>query len=347
MKQNEVWLNSILPAHKRLTESVVTILENLFKSKEIDYLSVSGRTKERKSALEKIERKSYKKPADQMTDLSGIRVIAFFESDIEKISEIIASSFNVDKANSLNQDERLSVDQIGYRSVHFVCDLGNVRTKLPEFESLDGLKFEIQVRTVLQHAWAELAHDRNYKFSGKLPPTIERSLYLYAGMLEIADKGFSQLSREIDGYIRAVHEKNNIGELDYPIDAISLQEFVNSWAEKNNIKLSNVLYKHGLDDLIVELEQYGIRTARDLNDIIPVGYAETCKEIGYSSNIFGYVRDWMVINDWKGMLDRVEFDWVLDPDEDIYGKLIPTEEYQAFKDAWYLHDAPSEYDEIG
>ncbi|WP_149983411.1 GTP pyrophosphokinase [Pseudoalteromonas rhizosphaerae] len=334
MSKNDQWLDSVLPAQRRLTESVVTILQNLLKSKGIDYLSVSGRTKDKQSALEKIERKSYKKPSKQMTDLSGIRVIVFFESDIAKVSELIESSFSVDKENSLNQDERLSVDQIGYRSVHFVCDLGRVRTKLPEFEGLDGLKFELQVRTVLQHAWAELAHDRNYKFSGKLPPSIERNLYLYAGMLEIADKGFSQLSNQIDEYIESVHEKNVIGELDYSIDAISLQEFVSSWAEKNALILEPFSFKHGVDDLLNELEQYGVHTAKELSEIIPSAYVATCKELGYSSNIFGYVRDWMIINDWKHMIDNVKISWVLDEDDSIYRKMIPAGEYDAFAGAF-------------
>lgn len=46
----------------------------------------------------------------------------------------------------------MSVDQTGYRSVHFVCDIGSARAALPEFNGLSGLKFEIQIRTVLQHA---------------------------------------------------------------------------------------------------------------------------------------------------------------------------------------------------
>lgn len=344
MSKNELWLDSVLPAQRRLTESAVTILENLLKSKGIDYLSVSGRTKDRQSALEKIERKSYKKPSEQMTDLSGVRVIVFFESDITKVSKLIESSFSVDKANSLNQDERLSVDQIGYRSVHFVCDLGKARTKLPEFEGLDGLKFELQVRTVLQHAWAELAHDRNYKFSGKLPPSIERNLYLYAGMLEIADKGFSQLSKEIDDYIESVHEKNVTGELDYSIDAISLQEFVASWAEKNSIALESIPFKHGVDELVIELEQYGVHTAKELSEIIPPTFVAVCKELSYSSNIFGYVRDWMIIHNWQHMLNNVNMAWVLDADGAIYEKLIPEAEYSAFVEAFEWDE--SSYDEV-
>nr|MZG82510.1 GTP pyrophosphokinase [Photobacterium lucens] len=172
----------------------------------IDYLTVTGRTKDKKSALEKINRKSYKNPKSQMTDLSGIRIILYFESDINKVSELISDSFDIDFDNSLDKSKVLSKDQIGYRSVHYVCTLGQGRSNLPEYLELGELKFEVQVRTILQHAWAELAHDSSYKFSGTLPPEIERKLYLYAGMLEIADKGFDEISAQIDSYKKSVDE---------------------------------------------------------------------------------------------------------------------------------------------
>lgn len=340
MSKHEKWIDDVLPKHKRITESVVTILENLLKSQGIEYLSVSGRTKNKQSALEKIIRKSYKSPNIEMTDLSGIRIIVFFESDIVKVSEIIKKSFTVDNQNSRNQDEKLPVNQTGYRSVHFVCDLGKARTELPEFEGLSGLKFEIQVRTVLQHAWAELAHDRNYKFSGNLPPSIERNLYLYAGMLEIADKGFSDLSKQIDEYINTVHQKNIKGEFSYNLDDLSLQEFVESWATNNNINLQQLKVKTNLNELLNELKQYGIVTATQLNEIIPKNYAEVCKKTNFETTILGTVRRWMIINDWKKFISHVSFDWVLSRDIDFFTHFIPSEELDDFKGSFEWDDTP-------
>ena len=333
MSNHDEWVDKILPAHKRLTESTVTILENLLKSKEIDHLSVSGRTKDKKNILEKISRKKYNDPASKMTDLTGIRVIVYLESDIAKVSEIIESAFAVDFENSANQDEHLSVNQIGYRSVHYVCDLGKDRAKLPEFYGLESLKFEIQVRTVLQHAWAELAHDRNYKFSDRLPPNIERSLYLYAGMLEIADKGFNDLSKQIDEYISNVHDKIAQGDLNYQLDSISLKEFVDNWSKKNIIPLEDIFNKTELGNLLSELEQFGITTAEQLDKIIPNKYAEKCRANGYSSNIFGYVRDWMLISDWRKFMHNVKFNWVLTR-EHIYNYFMEPDEFEEFSAAF-------------
>ena len=153
------WLAQSLPLYENLTAAVVSILESLLRVNNIDFLAVSGRTKTLESTTEKIRRKNYKDPKAQLTDLSGVRVILYFESQVDRASKLIENSFRVDPKNSMNRDAILSIDQIGYRSVHYVCDLGQSRTCLPEYAHLVGLKFEVQLRTVLQHAWAELAHD--------------------------------------------------------------------------------------------------------------------------------------------------------------------------------------------
>lgn len=333
MKEHNEWADSVLPNHNRLTDSVVTILDNLIRKLDMDVLSISGRTKGRDDILEKIKRKNYKNPSKDMTDISGIRVIVYLESDINIVSHIIESAFNVDQDNSLNQDERLLVNQTGYRSVHYVCDLGENRVTLPEFSDLVGLKFEVQVRTVLQHAWAELAHDRNYKFSEKLPPDIERSLYLYAGMLEIADKGFSELSKKIDEYVQNVHCKTAKGDLDYTLDSLSLKEFVVNWAEKNNVEINDVYGRSDYSNLLSELEQFGINTAQQLNSIIPPDYADKCAENNYISTVFGLVRDWMLIHDWRRFVKDVSFDWVMSS-EHVFDEYFNEDEMKEFANSF-------------
>ncbi|MES0194316.1 GTP pyrophosphokinase [Mesorhizobium sp. C264A] len=253
---------------------------------------------------EKVQR-----PKKQLTDVSGVRIIVFFESDVKAVANIIENTFHVDHENSLDQDSLLSASQVGYRSVHYVCDLGEKRVLLPEFEGLAGLKFEFQIRTVLQHAWAELAHDRNYKFSGILPRQIERKLYLYAGMLEIADKGFSELSAEIDNYIAESYAETERGNLDYELNSLNLEQFVRQWVTENELSLKEYNFKDGFNDLIKELNSYGVTNVRELNDIIPNDYAREIKKFGRKSTIYGFVRDWMIVNDLKNFLENVEVDW--------------------------------------
>ena len=93
--------------------------------------------------------------------------------------------FDVDEANSSDRSKVLKEDKVGYKSVHIVEKLGKQRADLVEYKGIYDLKFEIQIRTVLQHAWAELTHDRSYKIDVVLPPHIQRKINLHAGLLEL------------------------------------------------------------------------------------------------------------------------------------------------------------------
>lgn len=298
----DAWLDSCHSSYRNLTQTFVSITENLLSSAEIDYLSVDGRTKDISGIKEKIKRKSYKNPKTQLTDISGVRVILYFESDVEKVCKIIEDAFDVDKGNSLNKEDLLSTNQVGYRSVHLVCELGNVRTSLPEFSNFKNMKCEFQIRTVLQHAWAELAHDRNYKFSGKLPRNIERKLFLYAGMLEIADRGFDELSQQIDNYIEQLKADTESGNLNIEINTLSIDEFVKDWARTSSFPVEEPPDKNYLV-LVEELTSFGIKTLEQLKEIIPKNYAEIAKKHTYRTNIYGLIRDWMIMSNYKKYKD--------------------------------------------
>ncbi|MDH3343086.1 MAG: GTP pyrophosphokinase [Gammaproteobacteria bacterium] len=343
-KEIDTWLGKDLPKYKVLTNTVVNIVESLLNGNKIDYLTITGRTKTTESIKEKIQRKSYNTPETQMTDLSGIRIIAYFESDVDEISKIIEKSFCIDKQNSLSKDSLLAADQMGYRSIHYVCDLGNNRTTLPEFNDLNGMKFEFQIRTVLQHAWAELAHDRNYKFSGKLPKEIERKIYLYAGMLEIADKGFDEISSQMNEYVKDFNSRTNKGDYNIEINSISLEEYIEKWANSNNFELREYLNrpKSDFSDLICELDQMGVRTILELMKIIPDNYSEAAKKLNYSTTIHGVIRDWMLVHDYKKYHDEVTFDWHGFSSTAMFSELLTpdrmSEFYEIYKDHDFLDD---------
>lgn len=339
VSEHEKWLDEVLPNHKRLTDSVVTILQSLLDSKGIDYLSVTGRTKNKKSALDKIKRKNYDEPAIKMTDLSGIRVIVYFESDIERVLKIVEEAFNVDKHNSLNQDQKLSVNQIGYRSVHSVCDIGKLREGLSENVGLNGLKFEIQIRTVLQHAWAELAHDSNYKFTEKLPPKIERTINLYAGMLEIADKGFSDIRKDIDKYKENVKFDFKSNNLNVSIDTISLLEFMMKLDKKNKIPTKFLMKNRDYSGIINDLEQLGITTIKELENIIPKNYSYLINKAKRKYTIYGHLTNWMILYDFKKYKDIIPSSVTIPKDirDDIFKNVLTKAEYDEFCKLYKTH----------
>jgi hypothetical protein len=115
----------------------------------------------------------------------------------------------VDKTEQLHQEERL-----GYHSVHYVVALGDGRRGLPEYARYDGLLVEIQVRTVLQHAWAEIEHDIQYKARTALPSEIRRRFITLAGLLEIADREFQDIQTESDLRLTAARASLAAGRLE-------------------------------------------------------------------------------------------------------------------------------------
>ncbi len=311
----DAWIDDALPRHSRLTPVVASLIESLLIHARIGYLTISHRTKDRSGVLEKIERKGYRDPTSQLTDFSGIRIVVYFESDVKRVSDVIINSFRVDAENSRNREELLSVNETGYRSTHYVCDVGPARSILPEFEGMSDLKFEFQVRTILQHAWAELAHDRNYKLSSSLPREMERQLYLYAGMLEIADRGFDQLSMQIDNYAAKLASDSSDHLMMANLDSVSLVAFVRRWCDGNGFELESSVEK-AIPSLLTELSALKIGTAGELNSIIPPSYANVAARIGYTTNIYGLVRDWMLIHDWRRLLDATAIGWTLGTDEE-------------------------------
>lgn len=269
-KETIKWYRKMHPAYEGLTQSARTILESLLKANNIKYLNVYGRVKKLDSLLEKVERKEYQEPKKEITDFAGIRIITLFDSDIPTICSIIRNSFFVDEINSSDKSSLLGSDKVGYRSVHFVCGLGDRRNKLPEFYQYGNLNFEIQVRTALQHAWAEIAHDRDYKISTVLPEKLKRELYLIAGLLEKADKDLSQLVYSMEEYSSSIRSRASTGDLKIPINTLSLTEFLKEKIDgKNFDKDSFFNFDPAVwEKVIDELNQLNVNNLADIEKIL-------------------------------------------------------------------------------
>jgi ppGpp synthetase/RelA/SpoT-type nucleotidyltranferase len=261
----------------------------------MDLQWISGRTKDLPSAEEKIRRKKYTQPSRQLTDLSGIRVITFLETQVNAISNLIRTTFEVDEENSLDRATDLGDDKMGYRSTHFVCTLGQNRSGLLEYEALSDLKFEIQIRTVLQHAWAELAHDRSFKLGSGLPTKIQRKLNLYSGMLEIVDGAFDEIAREVDEYKSAIAQKTEIQLSDTELNSLSMQRYLKELEEKYDLKID---FLEIPDDVMSELKAYGLLKIGDLEKIADNDVLRQVREyLTEEENVVGFVRTLMMYND--------------------------------------------------
>ncbi|MGZ5118887.1 MAG: GTP pyrophosphokinase, partial [Burkholderiales bacterium] len=134
----------------------------------------------------------YTNPVQQIMDLAGIRVITYFPSTLDRIDAMLKEEFRIveqsDKGAQLFQEERF-----GYQSIHYLVMLSRDRARLPEYDRFADTFAEIQVRTIMQHAWAEIEHDIQYKSASVIPMEIRRRFMSLAGMLEIADREFQAI----------------------------------------------------------------------------------------------------------------------------------------------------------
>lgn len=180
--------------------------------RDIKTHSLSSRVKTSASLGQKLARpdRTYRS-LWQVTDLVGLRVTTYFEDSIPDVAQVIENSFNIDFAHTR---DRLNNASFGYRSLHYVGGLDS--DELPR-----EFRFEIQVRTILQHAWAEIEHDIGYKASDTTPENIKRRFTRIAGLLELADEEFVSIRRDLRHYAEAVHE-----DQPFPLDRLSLQALV-------------------------------------------------------------------------------------------------------------------------
>jgi len=199
---------AVFPQYERFAE----ILEGLLRhsaAKLAPLAIVQSRPKSIVSFAGKTWRKRHKygDPVNQLTDLCGARVICRTRSEVEAMSESIRANFDIDDGNSLDCADRLKPTEFGYRSVHYIVKLRSDKMKeyglaipQPVLEQLSKLSAEIQVRTVVEHAYADFAHDLTYKGAFEVPTAWLRELASVAAALEEADQTFSRIEEKLSLY---------------------------------------------------------------------------------------------------------------------------------------------------
>lgn len=212
------------------------LLIDLLNSNNIKFHEVNYRVKNELSLTKKfyLKNKKYNKLED-MTDIIGVRVITYYTDDIDKVAQVIEDNFDIDEENSIDKRETLEIDRFGYLSLHYIVKLKENRTKLEEYKCCKDYKIEIQIRTILQHAWAEIEHDLGYKNEVETPREVRRDFYRLAGLLETADKEFLEIRNQINEYEDNIDERIKDKEETTYIDKISLKALVNNDIEYSKL----------------------------------------------------------------------------------------------------------------
>ena len=181
--------------YRRLGQNLKGALESFLGDEGVSFLSVNYRTKQFESFVEKAKRKKYNKPLSEMDDIGGVRIICYFQSDIERVKKILKREFKI--IEEFDKRDELKPTEFGYRSSHFVIKIKKEWLHAPNYRGLEDLKLEVQVRTVLMHAWAEMEHKLAYKKQKHIPPQFRRKFSRISAKLEEADEQFQDLVKDI------------------------------------------------------------------------------------------------------------------------------------------------------
>ncbi|MDK9422115.1 GTP pyrophosphokinase [Pectobacterium carotovorum] len=183
---------------------VDSILSSLSKCLNVDlksYLKIPAehRVKEDGSLIDKAfyRNKAYQDPYNDIEDKVGVRFVVMLQSDAERVCEIIAQvadsqGWDAIQCRNYNEERNKSPMLFTYQSHHFI-----IRSREPIFLNditiSENTPCEVQVRSLLQHAYAELTHDAIYKKKTIVEPEVTRTVAKTMAFIETADEFFQKV----------------------------------------------------------------------------------------------------------------------------------------------------------
>ncbi|KQU68139.1 GTP pyrophosphokinase family protein [Phycicoccus sp. Root101] len=186
------------------SDGYVAMVTALLDDAGINYVSVTGRAKSVASFAGKAARTGpdgdplYGDPFEQITDQVGVRVVTYLRDDVTAVADLLSDQLSVLDDRDLGQ-ETARQGRFGYASRHLLVAIDRIKGAPAQYDSLKGFSASVQVRTILQHAWAEFEHDIRYK--GTIPEEhvsdLDRRFTLAAGLLELADREFSEIRHRL------------------------------------------------------------------------------------------------------------------------------------------------------
>jgi len=310
----------LCPLFTKLAEEVAYVLEKTVNTENIEYSAIIHRTKTLDSFCEKATRKKYEDPLKQTSDIAGVRIVYLYISELPLIEKTIETNFVVvDKIDKVADSED---NVFGYGAVHYIVRLGE-KLSGARYDELKNFVCEIQVRTILQDAWALVGHHLSYKQESDVPKPLRRKLNALAGLFETADDQFNQLRAEQLKYREdMIHifkkpERKKDAKQDLNIDNLSAYL---DW------KLPEREMESGdTGELLLELVEAGYKTIVQLDEIIEKASAAVCayEEANPPTEIFSqeptkYTRTGFV----RTALKFIDREYAMKNDAPLYAKMV-------------------------
>ncbi|MCI6018933.1 MAG: hypothetical protein MRZ59_08825 [Clostridiales bacterium] len=282
---NEYYQN--LDVYKKLKYDVEEIITNLLDDNQVKISNMTLRIKSEQALKNKVLSKAKYDHLDEITDILGCRIVTLFESDVEKIFEALKKTFDIVEIVDKRKKHRVNHIEFGYTSLHLVVQFTDSRCELVEYKKYKNIKFEIQLRTVLQHAWAEVEHGLGYKSFYEPPMEIKRKLNRLAATLEILDEEFESIRYSIALYHSSIEKEEKVLKTDINKDSLIaymntspvINEIVTPIAQKYGYRIIKDANLVSQQKIVTKLNFQGYQYINEINDDI-IKYKDTIIAIG-------------------------------------------------------------------
>lgn len=193
----------------------------------------------------------------RMHDLIGIRIIVYFLSDLAIVDKEIRNSkdfevsvdpvpkayvFEGRLASNLNLDIfTLEAKQSGYVSLHYLLQLRPIHYN----NDFEPIWFELQVRTLIEDAWAEIEHLLGYKPQKKTLAFVKDEFRILSNSLQAIDQHFDLLSKQL-----LEHQSTSSFKEDFPLNPENfpavLSEVGLNCGQREIFGMIKLLYSRGI-----------------------------------------------------------------------------------------------------
>lgn len=264
-----------LPLYELIRDFVTTAINNALKSNDVEVTAVEARVKRRESLIGKLVRKGHKyHTIDDITDIVGVRVITLFSDDVDRVASYVEKMFNVDWNESIDKRKMHEMSSFGYNSLHYICRIPKSLYENKQHPELNDIRFEVQMRSTLQHAWAAMNHDLGYKSEIETPPEYMRMFGRLAGMLEMADEEFSRIRISVATYRRRMESLIKAGELsEVVLDGDTFGSYIAQKPFEGLMRRIAAINQGEIQEMSFEpfyplLKEAGMKTLQDVEDFI-------------------------------------------------------------------------------
>jgi len=268
------------PLNKEFSERLKPLFSDLLIEHNVSFMQIESRVKSLPSFLDKVYRvlSAGREFSYNCTDLIGVRLITYYMEDVYQIARLIEQKFKVHSQNRDYDSFNRSPDQFGYSSIHFKVSLLAPETYSVDVSPFRNLVFEVQIRTVAQHAWATIDHKLRYKTTEEIPKPVLRQIFQLSALFELADNQFSNIKKQLEAQARGDLERYKAGDLSARINARTLDYFLTVHSrtieslikEAENIGFKETSIQHDpntIRHLLTVFKRLGIETMGELEDL--------------------------------------------------------------------------------